>query len=191
MAISNIRLNIETKQAKLELSIQRPVLDMQSTPAELTINNQPAVVEITSRPYGKLEIDQSPCRASMGIKDFDTFARDAAALGKQAVMECIARLAQEGDRMAAIETNEDVIANIAFESAVKEGPTISWEWKEPPNIRYTPNPVRFEPKPGQFSFSAVPGRVDYNYQPGKVETRLSQYPSIRFWTTGDKIDTKA
>lgn len=186
MAISNIRLNMESRPAKAELDIQKTVFNLSTTSATLSINTEPAVVEITSRPYGTLEIDQSPCRASMGIKDFITMSREAAEAGKQAVLDYIANHAQVGDRMAKIK--EDVVPNVAAESTAQPMPSISWGPKESPIIRYTANPVKFNPQPAQLDISSERGTVDIDYREGKVGLRMTQYPSMRFWTTGSNVD---
>jgi hypothetical protein len=186
MAISTIRLNMESQPAKAELDIQKPVFNLSTTPSTLSIDTKPAVVEITSRPYGTLEIDQSPCRASMGIKDFATMSREAADRGKQAVLEYIASHAQQGDRMAKIK--EDVIPNLAAESTAQPMLSISWGWKESPIIRYTANPVKFNPQPAKLDISSERGTVNIDYREGKVGLRMTQYPCIRFWTTGGNVD---
>jgi hypothetical protein len=186
MAISNIRLNMESQPAKAELDFQKTVFNLSTTPATLSIDTEPAVVEITSRPYGTLEIDQSPCRASMGIKDIATMAREAAEKGKQAILDYIANHAQIGDRMAKIK--EDVVPNIAVESTSQPMPSISWGWKDSPIIRYTANPVKFNPQSAQLDISSERGKVDIDYREGKVAIRMTQYPSIHFWTTGGNVD---
>lgn len=186
MAISNIRLNMESQPAKAELDIQKTVFNISTTPATLAIDTEPAVVEISSHPYGTLEIDQSPCRASMGIKDFATMSREAAEMGKQAILDYIANHAQIGDRMAKIK--EDVVPNIAAESTSQPMPSISWGWKDSPIIRYTANPVKFNPQSAKLDISSERGTVNIDYREGKVGLRMTQYPSIRFWTTGGNID---
>jgi len=186
MAISNIRLHIESQPAKADLDIQKTIFKLSTTPATLSIDTEPAVVEITSRPYGTLEIDQSPCRASMGIKDIATMAREAAEKGKQAVLDYMANHAQIGDRMAKIK--EDVVPNIAAESTTQPMPSISWGWKDSPIIRYTANPVKFNPQPAKLDISSERGAVDIDYREGKVGLRMTQYPRIRFWTTGGNVD---
>lgn len=177
---------MESQPGKTELDIQKTVFKLSTTPASLSIDTEPAVVEISSRPYGTLEIDQSPCRASMGIKDFTTMSREDAEKGKQAVLDYIANHAQVGDRMARIK--EDVIPNIAAESTNQPMPSVTWGWKDSPVIRYTANPVKFNPRSGQLDISSERGKVDIDYREGKVGLRMTQYPSIRFWTTGGTVD---
>jgi len=177
---------MESQPAKAELDIQKAVFNLRTTPASLSIDTEPAVVEITSRPYGTLEIDQSPSRASMGIKDLATMVSEAAEKGKQAVLDYMASRAQTGDRMAKIK--EDVVPNLAAESTVQPMPSISWGWKDSPIIRYTANPVKFNPQPAKLDISSERGTVNIDYREGKVGLRMTQYPSIRFWTTGGNVD---
>lgn len=177
---------MESQPAKIELDIQKTVFNLSTTPAALSIDTEPAIIEITSRPYGTLEIDQSPCRASLGLKDFATMSREAAEKGKQAVLDYMANHAQIGDRMARIK--EDVVPNVAAESTIQPMPSLSWGWKDSPIIRYTANPVKFNPQPAKLDISSERGAVNIDYREGKVGLRMTQYPSIRFWTTGGNVD---
>ena len=188
MAIANIRLHYEAQQAKLDIQTRPRIFELKTTAPQIQLNTKAAQVEITSRPYGTMEIDQSPCRASYGIKNHTEFMHDVAELGRQTALEAVGRIAQEGDRMAAIESHEDAIINIATESTYSEMPSITWAPIANPIIRYTPNPPQFNPVPGSVELSLDRGTVDINYQPAKVEGRMIKYQNIRYWTTGANID---
>lgn len=188
MPISSIQLHMEIQSMKVDFHTERAVFELRTNPRQFDITTEPAKVEISSRPYGVLEIDQSPCRASYGIYEHPEFVRQMAELGRQTALETIGRIAQEGDRMAAIETGEPVFANLAAEATIQEVPDITIVPISKPDIRYTPNPPKFNPIPGKVNLSFEPGSVQIDYQPGRVSGTVIQYPNIRFFTTGSNVD---
>ncbi|WP_425058506.1 putative protein YviE [Sporomusa carbonis] len=185
-----IRLNISQQYAKIEMTTERPFLGIKTTPPKLNIETQAAKLEIR-QPRGELEIDNTPFRASYGLKDHGEFLRDCAELGRQTALDTVARIAQEGDRMAAIETGEDAIVNMAAESNYPPAPEITWAHLEKPIIRYTAHPPRFTPVEGHITTHLEWGTVDFDYRPGRVNIRMAQYPSIKMWTTGSAVDMTA
>lgn len=176
-----LRLNISTQPIKLDYSIQPARLSLQTTRPELDMGTTPATVEI-HQPQGRLEIDQTPCRYSIGLKNNEDFARDNAQLGKDTVMQVIARTAEQGDRMAAIQNHENVVANIATEANYPASPDVIWAHIDAPIIRYTAQPVQYNPVAGKVNYTFHPGSVQGDYQRGSVDIRVSQYPSIQMWT---------
>jgi len=182
-----IRLNIFQQPAKLELSITDPVLNIRTTSPKTQLSTQPAIVEIR-RTEGKLELDFTPYRYSIGFKNNADFMRDFANEGKQAALEAVARIAQEGDRLARIESKEDAIVQMAIESNFPEPPDITWARIEPPIIHYEPGKVDFNVIRGKVDLNLQRGTVELNLQRGEVKGRITQYPSIRFWTTNNEVD---
>lgn len=183
-----IQLNISTKPAKLELSSTTPVLNMKTTPPKIQLSTQPAIVEI-HRTDGKLEMDFTPFRYSIGLKTNTDLRRDLAKDGKQKLLEAIGNIAQAGDRMARIETKEDAIVNISAESNFQEPLDITWAHLEPPIIHYEPGKLEFNPIDGKVNLELERGTVELDPQRGQVIGRMTQYQSIRFWTTEKKVDT--
>lgn len=184
-----LRLQMESQPLKYELSIQPAQMQLRTRRAELQIKPEPATVEISS-PRGELHIDQAPCRYSLGIKNYTDFSRDFAREGKQAVLEGISRIAQEGTRLASIEKGGNPIAEIAKEATRPQPRTVTMVPIQPPIISYKAKPVEYNPSRGQLRFSVIPGAVSNDFQPGKVDIQILQYPSVRMWTTGS-MDVKA
>ena len=147
------------------------------------MDSEAAVVEI-SQPRGRLEIDQYPCRASYGLKNLADRTRDFAEAGRQAALEATAKIAADGDRMAHIETKEDVIVNLAAESNVPEQLEVGIVSVAPPDIRFFLQPPEYQVTPANLSIQYYPGTLDVHYNPGAVNGYMVQYQSIRFWTTG-------
>lgn len=173
------------------MTTERPFLGLKTTRPQLTIDTEPAIVEIR-QPRGELEIDNRPFRASYGLKDHGEFLRDCAELGRNTAFETIGRLAQEGDRMARVESGEDAIVAMATESNFVPGPDITWSRLEPPAIHYTARQPEFNPIAGKVNLEVEPGTVELDYRPGSVNIRMAQYASVKLWVTGDSaVDISA
>lgn len=185
-----LKLNISQQYAKLELISQRANLNMKTIAPRLDMHTEPVKVEIR-QPQGMLEIDQSPCRASYGIKSSADFSRDAAEEGKRVAMETVGRIAQEGDRMASVESHEDAIVAMATETNFPPPPEVILARVESPIVRYTAHPVEFQVTPGRVNINPQLGSVQADYQPGSVHGTITQYQSVRMWTTENKYDLYA
>ena len=182
-----LRLNISQQYAKINLTIDKPRINLNTTQPHIELSAEAAKVEI-SQPYGRLEIDQTPCRASIGLKTWAEFTQDFADAGRNGFLEAVADAAQEGDRMAAIEKEPEAIANIAWEKINPEPAEVSLEWIENPIINYQMNPPEYNVTPGKLNSQFYPATLDNNFHWGKVNTGISHYQSIKFWTTENKWD---
>lgn len=178
-----LRINIDQQPAKLHLKITDPSITIRTRPARLDIQTEAAVVEIR-QPRGILEIDQSPCRASYGFKKLAQQIRDFAQAGKQAALEATAKYAADGDRMARIETGENVIAALAKESTVPKPLEVGIVPVARPYIRYRPQPVEYRVIPGKITGQYQPPAINIQLNRGTVNGYMAQYQSIRLWTTG-------
>ncbi|MDD4602151.1 MAG: DUF6470 family protein, partial [Negativicutes bacterium] len=130
-------------------------------------------------------------RYSIGIKNLQDMARDNAEAGKQTVLETIGRIAQEGDRMARIESKEKVFANMAAEANIEEPLEVIWATIQAPSIRYNIAPAQIDYIPGKLDIDLRRGTVDVQLDRGTVDVHIAQYQSIRFWATENKYDMKA
>lgn len=162
-------LSYNTRNAQLNQRTIRPVVQMETTPP---------VVE-TRQPQGELTIDMTPCRYSIGLKNNTDFVRDNAALGRQTVMDAIARIAQEGDQMARIENKTNALADIAANAMISEAPDITWAHIASPEISYQANSVQFNPMVGTLNYTVQPGKIEGDYQPASLDIQVTQYPSIK------------
>ena len=145
-----------------------------------------ATLEI-HQPRGELTIDSTPSRSSIGLKNNGDFARDNAALGKQSVVNAVARIVQEGNQYGRIESKSDAFAEIAANSMISEAPGLTLAHIDAPEIHYQANPVQFNPTAGKVSFTVQPGTLEGDFQSGKVDIRVVQYPSIQFSTVDIKV----
>lgn len=182
-----LKLNMRQQPAKLDLNITNPKIHLKTTPPKIKLTTEPTIVEIR-RVEGKLEIDQYPCRYSIGFKNNTDLSYDFAQEGKRLALEAIGQIAAEGDRIASIESGENAIANIAAEANFLEPPDITWARIELPNFNYQPGKVEFNPIRGKVNLELERGTVDLELQRGEVRGSIAQYQKIRFWTTEGKFD---
>lgn len=181
-----LKINISTQPILLDYNIQNARLNLKSTRPVVQMETTPATLEI-SQPRGELTIDQTSLRYSIGLKNNADFARDNAALGRQTVMDAIARIAEEGERMAHIERKSGAIADIAADSILSDVPEITWAHISAPDIHYQAKPVELNVIAGNVNYTIQPGTVQGDYQPGSIDIRVAQYPSIEISTVDVKV----
>lgn len=183
-------LNISQQNARISINTTRPVLNLKTQAPQIQIDSRAAKLEITQA-RGRLEIDSTPYRYSIGYKNMQDMARDNAQEGKQAVIDGIARIAQEGDRLAGIENKENAIANMAAEASISQPPDIIWAPIQAPSVSYELTPAKIDYIPGRLDIDLKRGSVDMKLDRGRVDVKIAQYQSIKFWTTENKYDMKA
>lgn len=180
-------LNVATQPAKLEVATQNTVLQLTTTAPQVELSTAAAKLEI-HQAQGAMSIDQSPCRASYGFKSPLEFARDIANEGMRDCAEGIGRRAQQGDRLASIETHENAVVNMAAESGMDKTSEITWAHIDSPDVSYNMTPADIQFSPGELNVNLKRGTVENNSQRGSVDVRVAQYASIRMWTTENKVD---
>lgn len=180
-----LTLNISRQYAKIDITSVRATTNITTTPARLTMETEPATIEIRQL-KGELEMDWRLFRASLGIKGPEEFSQDCAALGRQTTLETIGRIVQDGDRLAAIEADENAIVALAIESTAPTPSEVNLVYLEPPQIHYTARPVSINPRPGRLKCEFTPGTLDLGFQPGQVNIRMAQYPAIKMWAAERK-----
>jgi len=179
------QIQIRTTKAILGLHIEKPVQHIEQPKADLHIEQPPATITIDSQP-ARLTIDQSKAWNDMGLMGPLASTRKFAQEGRQALLEGIARRAQEGDQLMKIENGGNPIAVLATEKGLRP-------YKEL-GIKFIPsvNSVDIDYQPGYFDMKVdrnkpiIDVKVNkpiHEYKPGDVSGYMIQYPSI-------KIDVK-
>lgn len=134
----------------LYLRQQFPKLYMESTFPQ---------VEMT-RERGQLEIDQTANRRAVGMYSPVELVERLSQLSREAVLEGIGRVAQEGDRAANIHTGEDVIVELSFEAMFRSpGLRLEPPPYEPPRMRYTPERLITHWHMGEIAYRLERGRI--------------------------------
>ncbi|ABZ83367.1 conserved hypothetical protein [Heliomicrobium modesticaldum Ice1] len=89
------------------------------------------------QPRGVLTIDNTPVRASIGLKDPSVVAREQADQGRQAMLAFTGRIAAEGDRMARIENKGDPAVEAGLSAFdFRDNVEIRLTRLDPPIVRY-------------------------------------------------------
>ena len=180
-------LNVATEPIKMNMNTQKASLEMHTTKPTIQIQAEAAKLEI-SQPKGDLEIDSTAFRSSYGLKSFQSFCQDNAQEAKGNGMAAIAGIVEDGNRMAQIDSKEDAIVAIAADSFFTSVGELTWVPLAKPEIHYTANRPQIRFIDGSFDITLERGHIETAFQPGKVHVSVAQYPSIRAWTSENKVD---
>jgi hypothetical protein len=188
-------LSISQTHAKIGIETTPSRLDINTRFAKLELKQKPAKINIETE-LPKVLIDQSEAFASAGLKNVFEQTREAAQRAKENALQYTAKVAADGDTMAAIESGVDAIAQISERDSIQIA-----EW----NIDFIPKTgPKFEVT-GSINIEAernweginngvegnfIPQDINVKYTPYQVRIFLSQYASINFSYTGNKVDTK-
>ena len=175
-----MRIQINSTPALIGIRNQRPVQTMEQPRGEQSIRQTKAEM-IVDQELPRVHIDQSQCFAEVGLKSVMELAYEAAQLGRQAVLEGTARVAQEGDRMARLEDGASaraVLADLGEGNAYQVlDYNIDLAPKSRPRIEVTGH-LKIDWKLGGVEHHYTPRQAITRYEPGKAEIYLRQWPSI-------------
>jgi len=181
------KIGIETNPARYEMQTKRAKLELKQNHAQMRIE--------TKKP--KVLIDQYKAFASAGLKNILDLTRSEVQKAKQRALEYIAKVAEDGDRLAAIEKGGNPIAEMAardlytvhefnYDAIPKERPEIT-VIEGDINIELEKNPD------GSNNFvetNYIPADVNVKFTPAQVRIFLEQYASIKIdYISESKIDT--
>ena len=168
--------NQKTTLPKLNLQIEKPELQMESTQA-------------------KVYIDQTEAFADAGLKKPERFMRDNVQEAQRLMLQGIARVASQGNQLADIQNVSDdtVIANQAYENAFGQF-EYDWGYTHIPKSGPKYNPVKGELnislKKGNVTGQVEKGTVDHDFRRGKVDIYLRQRNSLEIEAVQDRFDMK-
>ncbi|MDR3271123.1 MAG: DUF6470 family protein [Peptococcaceae bacterium] len=175
-----LQIQISQQPILTQFTRRNAALNLTSTPAQVNIDAQPARLEMKNAlGIGQLSIDQTPCRYSLGMKTLTAFTADLKDERRQAFLDGVSRVVQEGYRAAQIENPQDAFAENAASLTISEPVQITLGWIQRPDISYEPAPLQFDPIPGVLSYTVTPGGVQGDYQPGSLDIQVVQYPQTQ------------
>jgi hypothetical protein len=183
-------LRISTQKAALDINVTRARFDMRQPPADIEMRQKHARIIINREPL-QLIIDQRQCFNESGRMDPTALADHIAQLGEQAFTDGIARIIDEGDRMARFEEGGDAFAEIAYNNSypVYEFNMVTMP-RSRPKIDFIGGNLDIQVEEGYVEFKVTPRSPQVEYTPGKVDIRLKQHPDISFEYIGDNIDSR-
>lgn len=186
-------LRMEQTHFQLGLNTIKPVQDLQQPQAELDIRQIPTRLEMrTTKP--QLLVDTTEARADLGLKSVARANAEYAAKGRQAALEAIAKIAQEGIALRSVENGG-------------QGKQLKLISKQNFNKPMLPSQMTFLPRYGSLQIDWILGNLDiqwqtggadinvtvnkpiHNYTLGKVEGYVLQKNSLRMWVDHN-VDTR-
>ncbi len=175
------KIRIQTTQAQIELSTQKGEMSIEQPIGDLQIEQPKALLNITRIP-GKLTIDQTQARADVDLKSVKLRSEDAARLGKQDLLEGIARRMQEGKELMQIENGFNAISSISKRNSEGENKEFNIGWVPSigsVKISYESGKVNVEGTPNKPKIEYKSNKPIIDYNPGEVTIKLKQHASLK------------
>jgi len=187
------QIKLHQTYAQIGLRTTQPVQEIHQQPADLSIEQTPAQMEIERQP-AQLEIDQEQAWQDLGFKSVSVMTSENADFAEQEVFNALAEIAEEGDRMAAIQNKTNVFADIAAEKALP-GP-IDFTIGVVPSygsvkLHYTPAEVHINWQQGGAKIDSTPHQPVHNYTPGQTEVYMRQMQDLQIDFVGSNVNSKA
>ncbi|MBO8157636.1 MAG: hypothetical protein H0Z32_14495 [Bacillaceae bacterium] len=166
------RIAMESKQANV--NIQQPEADM-------SIEQPKADVQIRQK-QGKLTIDQSQAWREMNLLNVYESIEEYAQLGKEGLLEGLARMSRQGDELMKIEHGGNPIAAQAEENGFDPPKEFKIGWIPSVfsvKINYEPGKADIHVNPQKPKISITPRKPEVQYEPGNVKTYMKQYADLQ------------
>jgi len=184
-------LRIEQNYGRIGLDIQPAQLSIQQPKASIKMHQTLPKLEIERTPL-EIHIDQQDCWNEVGLKDPLTLSNEIAQIAKQAGLEGIGRIVEEGNRLAKIEAGGNPVVEIAAE--VSNPPpcefNIDFVPKSRPKIDFTGGELHFQAVEGKFEWKAIPNKPIIEATQPKVTGYMLQWPSLTIEYLGNNLDTR-
>jgi len=188
-------MEIRTTPALIGIDRVPSRLEMQSQDAQMNLHHKEAKINLHIE-LPKIQIDQYDARASAGLKNTFDITKEAAQRGQQQALEAIGSIAEDGDRLQAIEAGGNAIAEIAKKNSHTEHEFgLDYIPKTGPQFALREGSVNIEAEPNGegvhegIEGDVIPNNLNMNYTPAQVNINLRQYGSIDIKYLGNSIDT--
>ena len=175
------KIQIQTTQAKLGLTIQQPNQKIQQQQAEMKIQQPAAELSIRTT-EGELYQDASQARRDIGMISSMEMTRNYAEKGKQAALAGVARRAREGDQLMSIEKGGNAIYSIIDAKTGPQNKKMGIKFipgGDSVKNTYTPATVDIQIQKNDPKIEVQINKPIHHYTPGNVNIDLIQNPSIQ------------
>ena len=169
-------LGMQTNNAKIEYTTPKGNWEMRTVKAQMEV----------SPGWAQVRIDQTIPFAEAGRKTLSMLVQDYADLGKQSLLEGIARRAQEGDLMARPPYGDAIQRIVMSKLPTRADFNIKFIPQSRPEIDFVnlEKDITWQIGGSERTFQLNKG--EFNYQRGGVDIYMEQYPSLDI----QFIDTK-
>jgi len=184
------QLQIRQEYARLGIDADAGTLDIKQPTATFEFNTEQPKLDITSE-KGALFIDSSKAWDALGHGPFLETMNRIYTKATQVALQGIAKIVEDGNRLAAINQGGNAIAEIAKE---KGADFFEFEFMGDASVNnvslhYQPGKLNIQVKEGKVNLNTHPNRPEINYNRGKLDIYLMQYPKVEI--TPPNIDKKA
>ena len=164
------RIGIDTDLGRQEIRQPRAAMDFRRIPPELRIR----------QPRGELRIDQSKAWDGLALGDHLRVLNRIYDHAGRVALEAIGRIAERGDRMAAIHTGENAIAEIARDwlEPLPALPIAGEASYDNVDITYVARKPDIDVRLGKVETQFDARKPEIAYHRGKVRIYMRQYPSV-------------
>lgn len=179
MQLPQIRMQSTFIQTSLQ--IDDPVQRIEQPKAIQSIEQPKAIVDMKTIP-GQLTIDQTEAWAEMDIKPISQRTAENAQMGKQKVLEGMARRSRQGDDLMHIERGGNVIAVHAKENGTRPQKQFNVGWIPSPfsvKMHYEQAKVQFNVQTHKPMIDVQIRKPIHDYTPGNVTVSVSQKNSLQ------------
>lgn len=173
-------IQIQQQYAKIGIDADLGRYEMRQPRAELNIRTTLPSLHIES-PSGELRIDQSKAWDALALGgNLQTMSR-LYGQGRQAILEGIARRADEGRVLANIHQGSNAVAEIAADAAFRQRPPLPVAGEasvDNVDFSYTAHKPNITVNEGSLDIEVIPNRPEITYYRGKLDIYMLQYGKV-------------
>ncbi|UQZ84394.1 hypothetical protein SK3146_03640 [Paenibacillus konkukensis] len=176
------QIGIDADMGQWDIEQPRATQELTTTPSRLDMHTQP----------GQLSIDNSKWHDALGFgPSLEAFSRIYSEC-KNIALQGIAKIVEDGNRMAAIQTGENAFSALAKEST-KDIDFYEYMYMGDASLdnidmSYQPAKVDIQYTPAHVEHHVTVNPPKIHYQRGKLDIYMKQYASVEF--IPPSIDTK-
>lgn len=176
-------LTINHTDAKLNIETTKSLLSIQSQRANLQLSHKEAKLDIRTE-LPRVKIDQYECFATSGLMGPIDLTRQEGQRAMQQALAYAAKVAGDGDAMAAIENPGNPLPGIVERDAYPVHEFgLDYMPKARPKITVTGGVQISNQQSGGAANNGIegtitPGSISINYDPARVRISMAQYASI-------------
>jgi hypothetical protein len=182
--MNDLRLSIHQTFAQIGIHTNWATVDMHSPQGDLQIQQPKAKVEMHSSP-GQLQIDSTAAWEALAKGPILELNNRIYSQMKNVALQAIAKIVEDGNRMAQITNPSNAFADIARDAVQSEVP-IEYVGEAAYNnvkIHYEPQKADIRIEPQKPIIQYTPQKPDLQYNPGNVDVYLRQRQSIQITVT--------
>lgn len=175
------RIGIDADLGRYEIKQPRPMFELEQTNAKMEIR----------QPRGELEIDQSKAWDALSRTNILEVMQRIYGQAREVAMKGIARIVEDGNRMAAIHKNKaDAIPELASDVTVSF-PEMEYAGEaafDNVDVHYTPHRPEIETTRGEVKLNTRVNPPEVDYYRGKLDIYMLQFNKVEI--TPPAIDIK-